>query len=117
MGTRVNQYFMYGILVPYNWYRKWEQGTGRSFHAVFADFMNDDVDTDDISCLFDGRDGRFIIIGKVLERSADDEYLGSDQPIRVPEFDEIDKIGIRESVKKNFDLEGQFHFYFVTQYR
>lgn len=106
---RPNQYFMYGISVPYNWYKKWEHGTGKKFPVgIYGD----------IFCLFDGRDGKYIIIGRVLESTNDDNpYMGDKEPLIVPELDEVDKIIIQNFVKEQFDLEGEFHYYFVTQYR
>ena len=46
---QLNQYFMYGILVPYDKFKDW----------------NLDANDDDISCIFNGRDGKFLIIGKI----------------------------------------------------
>jgi hypothetical protein len=108
---RLNQYFMYGISVPYNWYKEWETKTGRSFPVgVYGN----------IFCLFNGRDGRYIIIGKVLERTDIEDnnpsYMGFKEPLIVPELEEVDKIIIQNSVKEQFGLEGEFHYYFVTQY-
>lgn len=107
----LNQYFMYGISVPYNRYKEWEERTGRCFPVgVYGN----------IFCLFNGRDGRYIIIGKVLERTDTDDnnpsYMGYKEPLIVPELEEVDKIIIQNSVKEHFDLEGEFHYYFVTQY-
>jgi len=107
---RRNQYFMYGTVVQYNWYKEWEASTGRSFYATFSNYMNDEIDTDNMMCLFDGRDGKFIIIGKVLAGKKSTE-----NPIIVPELDEIDKFSIQSEVRAKFDLEGEFHYYFVTQ--
>lgn len=98
---------MYGISVPYNRYKEWEAGTGRKFPVgIYGN----------IFCLFDGRDGKYIIIGRVLESNFYDKpYLGIQEPLVVPELDEVDKIIIRNSVKEQFDIEGEFHYYFITQ--
>ena len=90
---RLNEYFMYGILVPYDKFKNW------NLDAI-----------DDISCIFNGRDGKFLIIGKILEKTNDDN------PIIIPELEEVDKIIIQNSVKEQFGLEGESHYYFVTQY-
>lgn len=114
----IKQYFIYGILKPYSWYQEWEKQTGKNFQEFFADYMNDDVDTDDISCLFDGRDGKFIIIGKIIERTANDSpYMGNGKPLVIPELSELEKYQIEKRIKKNFDIEGIFYYYFVTQRR
>jgi len=123
MSTQVNQYFMYGICLPYNWHKEWESETGKDFHDTFDEFMQDNAferkvnHKEGIFCLFDGRDGRYIIIGRVLEKSDDDfRYLGSNKPITIPNLTDIEKEYIQNSVKKYFNLDKEFNFYFVTHY-
>lgn len=123
MSTQVNQYFMYGICLPYNWHKEWENKTGKKFYDTFEEFMQDNAferkvnHKDGIFCLFDGRDGRYIIIGRVLEKSDDDfRYLGSNKPITIPILTDIEKEYIQNSVKKYFNLDKEFNFYFVTHY-
>jgi hypothetical protein len=120
----VNQYFMYGILVPYEWHVEWEEKTGKDFYETFYEFMHDNSFTTEVEhkegifCLFDGRDGRHIIIGRVLEKSCNDEpFLGNEKPIKVPELDDIEKMMIETNVERYFNLKGNFHYYFVTQFR
>ncbi len=123
MSTQTNQYFMYGIEKPYEWHREWEKETGKEFHATFEEYMHDNAFTrkvehkDGIFCLFDGRDGRYVIIGRVLAKTDDDDpFLGSGKPIVVPDLSDIEREYIEESVFKHFGLKGEFHFYFVTHY-
>lgn len=115
---------MYGLLKPYNWRKEWERKTGKDFYDTFEEFMQDSAyDTvinhkDGIFCLFDGRDGRYIIIGKVLEKTENDfPFLGSEEPIIVPEIEIADQAEIEDSVYRHFRVEGDFHYYFVTHYR
>jgi hypothetical protein len=114
---------MYGILVPYTWRNEWQEKTGKSFYETFEEFMDDNAfdkkikHKEGIFCLSDGRDGRFIIIGRVLEKSSDGDYLGSGNPITIPELTDMEKEYIEGSVKRHFGLEGKFNFYFVTYYR
>lgn len=115
---------MYGILKPYSWRKEWEKKTGKDFYNTFEDFMEDNAydniirHTDGIFCLFDGRDGRYIIIGRVLAKTSDDfPFLGSDEPLMVPDMEDDEKMIIEDSVFTYFGLEGDFHFYFVTHYR
>jgi len=123
MSTQINQYFMYGILVPYTWRNEWQEKTEKSFNETFEEFMDDSAfDTkikhkEGIFCLSAGRDGKFIIIGRILDKSSDGEYLGSGKPITIPELTDIEKEYIEGSVKKHFNLEGKFNFYFITKYR
>ena len=124
MSTVRNQYFMYGILMSYNWHKEWETKTGKNFYNTYEEFMSDNAyDTiirhkDGIFCLFDGRDGKYIIIGRVLQKTGDDDpFLGNDKPLKVPELDEHEKMIIKNSVLKHFGFKGKFNFYFITHYR
>lgn len=98
---------MYGISVPYKWYKDWEVRTGRKFPVgIYGNMF----------CLFDSRDGKYLIIGRVLDKTDDDNpYLGEKKPLEVPKLEEIDEIIIQNSVKEEFGFEGDFHYYFVTQ--
>jgi hypothetical protein len=113
---------MYGILVPYKWRNEWQEKTGKSFYDTFEEFMEDSAfdnkinNKEGIFCLADGVNGRFIIIGRVLRKASDGEYLGV-SPFRVPELGIEERIDIEASVKKHFELEGDFGFYFVTYCR
>jgi hypothetical protein len=123
MSTQINQYFMYGILVPYKWRNEWMERTGKQFYDTFEEFMDDSAfdnkikGKDGIFCISEGRSGGFIIIGRVLDKSKDGEYLGSGKPIEVPELSEYDKKLTEAAVEKHFGLKGKFNFYFVTYYR
>lgn len=123
MSIQTNQYFMYGITVPYEWHKQWEEKTGKDFHETFEEFMDDNSFTTQVNhkegifCLFDGRDGRYIIIGRVLEKTSDhDPFLASGKPLQVPELDELERMMIETNVERYFDLTGDFHYYFVTHY-
>ena len=107
---------MYGISVPYDWHKEWENKSGKDFHDTFEEFMNEN--NENIHCLFDGRDGRFLIIGKILEKTEGKQrLLGDEQPLVVPKLTKWDKNTIEKSVKKHFGLTGDFNFYFVTRYK
>lgn len=107
--SKLKQYFMYGILVQQSWYKEWEQKTGMHFESVLA--AMDGGDVDDISCYFDTRDGKFLIIGKRFEP------INDGNPIIVPELSDMEKYSIELSVHMNFGLIGDYHYYFVKNYK
>jgi hypothetical protein len=97
----VNQYFMYGISVPYDAYKDWNLD-----------------DNDDISCVFDTRDGKYMIIGRILESTNDiNPLFGSKEPLIVPKLEKVDELIIQNSVGKQFGVSGKFYYYFITQYK
>jgi len=91
---------MYGILVSYDRYTEWEAGTGRKFPVgVYGD----------IFCLFNGKDGKFVIVGRKIK------VANHESPILVPELVESEEIEVRGLVLKHFGFEGEFHYYFILQ--
>jgi len=99
----MKQYFMYGILISYDRYL--EEQTNHTLMDLF------DGSDDDIQGIFTGRDGDFIIVGKIL-KIVDAE---NKEPLIVPELDEVDTIIIRNLVKERFGFVGEFNYYFVTK--
>ena len=108
--SKKEQYFMYGILVQHSWYKAWKTQTGRSLEGFLAEVDQND-DAGDISCYFDTRDGKFIIIGKRFE------MINDGSPIEVPELTVMEKYLIELSISENFNLEGDFHYYFIKNYK
>jgi len=107
--SKKEQYFMYGIVVQHSWYKDWQSQTGRSLESVLAEVDEND-DAGDISCYFDTRDGKFIIIGKRFET------INEGSPIEVPELTTMQKYCIESSVAIYFNLTGDFHYYFIINY-
>lgn len=99
--ARTNQYFIYGTVVQLDKQEKWDLGGD-----------------EDISCLFNTRNGECVIIGRILERSGK-ELLGQSEPLSIDELKmhESDELIVRKSVEKQFDIKGEFHYYFVTYTR
>jgi hypothetical protein len=92
---------MYGILVSYSTYL--ELNVNKT--------VNDALEGDDgIQGIFTGRDGDFMIIGKVLGTVED-----NNEPYVVPEIDVNEQFGLEGSVFAQFGLEGDFHYYFIKQ--
>lgn len=126
MSTQINQYLIWGVSVPYSWAKEWEKANEKgedSFYSSFEGYMDDSsfnakiVHKDGIFCLFDGRDGEYIIIGRVLAKSSDGEYIATDGPMKMPILTELEQELIRESVKRVFGIEGEFTHWLVTHYR
>jgi hypothetical protein len=93
---------MYGICVPYDRYKEWEDRTGRKMPIGTYD---------DIFCFFNGRDGKQMIIGKKIRAS------NHVSPILIPELTASEEHEIRLSVLSHFGFEGkdEFHYYFVIE--
>ena len=93
---------MYGILVSYNDYLDTKTGN------TIEDFQNN---SDDIQGIFTGRDGDFVIMGRMLE-TVDNE---SKEPLVVPELETAEESLIRVTIEEKFGITGTFHYYFVIK--
>ena len=92
---------MYGILVSYSTYLEINE------NKTIEDVLKGD---DGIQGIFTGRDGDFMIIGKVLGTVED-----NDEPYVIPEIGINEQGEIEGSVYAQFGLEGDFHYYFIKQ--
>jgi hypothetical protein len=117
MSVQTNQYLMYAISIPFpkerGWYDKYE-----SFCDDSA-FNKKIVHHDGIFCLFDGMSGKYCLIGRVLEKGSNDDpcIASHGVPMEIPiSLSEIEKEFIHNSVKRNFNIEGDFKFYLITHY-
>lgn len=89
MSTQVNTYVMFGFVLDYDEARK--MFTKTNPHVELFDFLEDYMDSafddkinpkDDISVLYDGRDGVYIAAGHVIAKSGN--YEGFASPIQAP---------------------------------
>lgn len=75
MSTHQTQYLMLGVKIPYN---------NDTYERYEADHDNPwKPPKSGLATIYDGRDGRFIFIGKILERSEIDGVI--DGPIELSE--------------------------------
>ena len=94
------QYFMYGVLVSFQQYL--EMDTGNTVEEVLKG-------DDGIQGVFTGRNGDFMIVGKVLDSVED-----NGNPQIIPELNEIEMIFVKFSVNKKYGIHGDFHYYFIA---
>ena len=97
---KINRYFMYGILVPYSKYL--EINTINTIEDVLEG-------SNDIQGIFTGRDSDFMIIGKVIET------VENDKPHIIPELNDFEMNKIKNLVNEKYELNSEFHYYFVTK--
>lgn len=98
----VNQYVIYGILVPINTQEKWDLGGN-----------------EDISILFNTRDGECVIIGRILKHNTIDGSNNYSEPLSIDDLkmNLADEGIIQDSVVRKFGVAGAFHYYLVSQIR
>ena len=98
----MNQYFMYGMVMSYKEY----------LDTKMSDTIEDVLkSTEDVEGVFTGRDGDFVIIGRILE-TVDDE---SSYPLIIPELLPEEENLTRVTIKEKYEITGDFHYYFVIK--
>lgn len=123
MSVQINQYLMYGVSVHKSWPKEWAKKHGKDWGDEFESFMDDSAykagvkHRDGIFCLYDGMSGEYIIIGKVLQKSIDGEYIAGNGPISIEDLPNQEKSNISDSIKRNFGITGELKHWFVTHYR
>ena len=100
MSTTSNEYFMFGICLPFNWLTEWREKTGKMFYLTIEDIKLNDIFTADnneryrIHTVFNSRGGKYIIIGRVLDRIVNNSEEDSNNGlmIQIPELKALPKI-------------------------
>lgn len=98
----MKQYFMYGILVSYNVYLETETNN------TVDDILKED---NGIQGIFTGRNGDFMIVGKVLKTIG----VNDKEPLIVPELSALDELVVKNLVNKKYNFIGEFHYYFIRK--
>jgi len=102
MTKQTNKYFIYGIIISYTTF------LDTNTHETLEEILSEESD---IQGIFTGRNGDFLIIGKVLET----DETKDNEPLIVPELAEIDILMTKFLIKKRYGFEGEFHYYFVKK--
>jgi hypothetical protein len=125
MSVQTNQYLFYGVMKPFEYVKQWEKDNNKDFYDTFEGFMDDSAfkktvtHNDGIFCLFDGMNGKYIIIGRVLEKGSDDEpFIANGKPMSFDTFPEVEHFAIFESIEKNFGISDEpLKYWLITNYR
>ncbi len=120
MSVRVVQYLMWGIRIPdkkigKNFYEKHEK------FELSSPFSSEIKHHDNIMLLFDRYSGKDGVVGHVLEKGTEyDPFIPNDEPLYFSKLNDLItdelKEKVKDSVKQNFDLEGDFDFILITHY-
>ena len=109
MKNTNKEYFVYGLVVPFDWYKEWETMTGKDFFLTFSSFINTNENRNNIFSVFKGRDGKFMIIGKIIG------IVSKDNCIQIPTLTETEKQLVCDIIEDHFGgkLTGEYNYYYV----
>lgn len=92
MSTQMNTYVLYGVVLPYTKDPRWDQSRADSIddnssYMAMEPFMDSAFQIDDVNAqrgitvLFDGRDGDYIAVGRVIAKTHN--HCGFNEPVSV----------------------------------
>lgn len=110
------QYLMYGIVIPYEESLEWELKFNKNFNETYKKFIRDDVfKLDyDVPYVFDGRDGKFIIIGIIIDFAVNCKKNDSNKAVVIKELSDSNKLLISRKVSEYFGIIGEFQYYYIN---
>ena len=124
MSVQINQYLIFGVKKEFDWPKEWEKETGKGFYDTFDDFMDDSAfkkdihHKDGIFCLYDRMNGKYTIIGRVIEKGSDDEpFVADGKPMCFTNPTALEYELISNSIERNFGIKDELKFWLVTHYR
>lgn len=115
----VTKYFIYGVSLPIKWKIDWEDAHGTKFREAFLEFRNAFWEegkevSNGIAYPYSGRDGDSFIIGIVLERNSEKEFVyKQEQPVLIPELTDEKKKIFEDALKYFFGIKEDFHYFYV----
>lgn len=118
MSVQRNQYLIYGHLLAKDFINL----DGDAFYERFEKFMDDSAFTAEIKhhdgiFLLQSGMGKYMIVGRVLEKSSNGECIADEEPMTLPELTDLEIEFIENSIRRNFEVEPDCDFYFITHYR
>ena len=106
MSTHIHEYLVYGIKLVYDeaFADQYEQ------HDQYHD------SPEGLLMLVDGMNGEYILIGKQLAMSEDDDPLGQGDPVLIPVPDPAEALRIAKQIRNVFGIQQPLGLHFVAHY-
>ena len=105
---RINRCFIYGTAIPYKFIKEWKNNID---DEINKELLKNNIEFND----YDGRDGKYVIVGKKIKRSSNDIF--SEIITTVPELPQIEIFNIKSIIKKCIpEWDGDFHYYFIVNF-
>jgi len=123
MSVQTNQYLMYGVMLTWDEWKAIEKKSGKEsdFDSPFEEYQEDSSydskigGKDGMFCLVDGMNGKYVVVGRVLHKESDGEYLGS-PPIEIRPNDYRMQEEVKKKLADIFDIQGLPGYYLITHY-
>ena len=114
MSVQANQYLIYGAKLDYEIFGRPEGAHERFEKYLDSAFKTDDLNPNGLHCLFDGMNGRYVVIGRCIKKSGNGETLGDIVIGRVNnELAEMTRL----LVKSELGIDEPMALHLITHYR
>lgn len=120
MSVQINQYLICGVKLDYKEYEsKWanEEDKGYDRLSPYMDSAFKGIQhKDNISCIFDGMNGDYIFMGKVLAKTQDHEFFEPEMEIEF--LTKLEKDLLLKVIKTIVDTDQEeCKYYLFSHYR
>jgi hypothetical protein len=106
---------MYGIRLDYE---KYKEDEWYDTFEPYLDSAHEDIKHKDGICvLFDGMDGDYIFIGRVIAKTEKQQLFDGVLNLKEIELFETEQELIQGIIKALFGIEGEFHHYLIAHWR
>lgn len=110
MSVNTNQYIILGVKIPY-------PKESESLYENLTEYSDNGYkpvkQKDSLTAIFDGMNGEYVFIGKVIVRSDANETL--DGPVELSYSPEV-AVLLGQLIKEKFGIEEEVKLWFVTHY-
>lgn len=105
----MENFYIYGLNLPISWYNDWDSNNSCDFTTTYKNYLDDINQQSKKIHVYTGKDGKFIIIGKIIDWVEEDVSI-------VPILSEREKWNIEKIIIKHFNITTEeFNLYFVTK--
>jgi hypothetical protein len=103
MSTRVNTYVMVGALFPYD---ALKGAYDRLEPYMDSPFTMNIEHREGLCVLYDGMNGEYVAIGRVLEKTGNHDFF--EYPIRIAPLGDTERQSLHDDIRRLIQLEGDF---------
>lgn len=119
MSTQVNQYLIYGVKLTWDEYEKLEQKVSEDEMWSYANdscYSSEAVHKNGLFALIDGMNGDYAVIGRVIDKSSDGEYIAN-TPYSIEELlTTIDTKDVKNALVECFGIKDECKVYLCTHW-
>lgn len=122
MSVQQKQYLIIGVNLPFDYFNHLNNDDDFDTYSFLEDYMISNYDQTydkELSCLFDGMNGKYIIIGKIIAHAYEHSYDYAIDFLNLSETLEQHKntfLEVQLNIKEHFNIEPKLSMLLITHY-